>query len=194
MGTQTRRRQNHGEAACRARPRTPLYTFLRNEPNLFSRIFLYIMFIYRILRSLQQRLQMGSFSGNEPICRTRQRRLVRLGFEGLFVGLIAAFGFVSRRRQRRRVALGFGKRSRGRVAAVTSLPRSSPERNSGRAGAEVAPDSTSTNGAGAQPVPRFGSGRPAFHLAFWQNLLHYQLCTGISADPTVLWGKQLRGM
>jgi len=43
-----------------------LYTFLRNEPNLFSRTFLCIACIYRKLCSLQQRLQMGSFRENEP--------------------------------------------------------------------------------------------------------------------------------
>src|ERR1035441_4542378 len=40
---------------------------LRNEPILFSHSFRCIDFRYRILCRLQRRLQMGSFSKNEPI-------------------------------------------------------------------------------------------------------------------------------
>ena len=40
---------------------------LRNEPILFSGLFRCIDFIYKGLRRLQSRLQMGSFPKNEPI-------------------------------------------------------------------------------------------------------------------------------
>jgi|ERR1035437_3350515 hypothetical protein len=56
--------------AKRQRPdKGGLYTFLRNEPISFSSTFHCITLIYRDLCRLQWRLQMGSFSENEPIFR-----------------------------------------------------------------------------------------------------------------------------
>src|ERR1017187_1153629 len=149
-----------------------LYTFLRNEPKLFLPIFRCITFIYRNLCRLQQRLQMGSFWKNEP----------KIG--GFLWGRLPHLASFS------------GNEATGGIATVMSVPRSSPERNSGRAGPEVGTDSTSTTGAGraASAALRLGSGKPVFRLAFWQNLLQCYWRTGISADPTLSWGRQLRGM
>jgi hypothetical protein len=51
----------------RAKPFEGPYTFLRNEPILFSRYSRCIICIYRNLCRLQLGLQMGSFWKNEPI-------------------------------------------------------------------------------------------------------------------------------
>ncbi len=58
-------RANATKCYSRAERRGP-YTFLPNEPNLFSRSFCYIGFRYSDLRHLWLRLQIGFVFQNEP--------------------------------------------------------------------------------------------------------------------------------
>ncbi len=64
---ETRGKLSATDKATKVRSRRGLYTFLRNEPKLFSSHFRCIYFRYRDLRGLQWNLHLGSFSENEPI-------------------------------------------------------------------------------------------------------------------------------
>ena len=155
----------------------------RNEPILFPGHFPYIRLIERYLRGLQSWFANGFVLENEPI----------LGLQlGLFSEIKARLPrkqlHAYRRGRAARTILRFALKSRDenvlrrRRGGLRSAADATVRYSQDRAPKEIRGE------RGIQVVSKLGQNRLVLPLAFWGKLLQSNLQTGISADPTVLWG------